>query len=248
LLRRKEIPNHSATINNRSYFDHDDASSKYSTEYIEEIPSSPTIVPETRIKPPGHVWMGFGNYGIPRTHSQRVNYPLPPMGRHNKVNAMSVEKPRVSMANYDNMESNDGERNGEEMEEEDDIPYDHVRYGQFGYKAVNSNDEDKVNVMSVENPRVTVTNYDNRESMSGFTVTYTNDGGRNGGELEEEVPDGRYNHYDNERYGQFGYKVVNSNNEEFEPDDRSYKYHDNARYEQLNKTVDSRPQSPEYPE
>ncbi|CAG8786843.1 12931_t:CDS:1, partial [Racocetra persica] len=106
------------------------------------------------------------------------------------------------------------------------------------------NDEDKVNAMSVENPQVTVTNYDNMESMSGFTVMHINDGERNDGKLEE-VPDGRYKHYDNVRYG---YKVVNSDNEEFEQDDRSYKYHDNARYEQLNKTVDSRPQSPEYPE
>ncbi|CAG8552420.1 3840_t:CDS:10 [Dentiscutata erythropus] len=162
-LNRIETPNYS-TIET-SFHDHnDESSSKYSHEYIEDIPSSPSIVPETRVSPPSHVWIpsfGFGNHGIPRTHSERINLPLAPLGRHNKVNAMSVEKPRIitTNENIENIESisgtpgitithiKDGERNGGEFEDDDSViskryKYHSGDYGLLNYKAADSNDDE----------------------------------------------------------------------------------------------------------
>ncbi|CAG8613461.1 2087_t:CDS:2, partial [Gigaspora margarita] len=161
-FRRKETPNYS-TI--EPYHDHDDgSSSKYGGEYIEDIPSSPRIVPETRVSPPNHVWIssfGLGNHGhgIPRTHSERINLPLAPLGRHNKVNVMPAEKPQI-ISNYENIENIeninsspgitvthiDGDRNGGEFEEGDSVIDKGHKYHSNGdyelvsYKAADSND------------------------------------------------------------------------------------------------------------
>ncbi|RIB00515.1 hypothetical protein C2G38_2147857 [Gigaspora rosea] len=161
-LRRKETPNYS-TID--PYHDQDDgSSSKYGGEYIEDIPSSPRIVPETRVSPPNHVWIssfGLGNHGhgIPRTHSERINLPLAPLGRHNKVNVMPAEKPQIisndeNIENIENINSCpgitvthiDGDRNGGEFEEDDSVIDKGHKYHSSGdyelvsYKAADSND------------------------------------------------------------------------------------------------------------
>ncbi|CAG8451886.1 4146_t:CDS:2 [Dentiscutata heterogama] len=158
-LNRKETPNYS-TIETSFHDHHDESSSKYSHESIEYIQSSPNVVPETRVSPPGHVWIpNFANHGIPRTHSERINLPLAPLGRHNKVSAMPIEKPQIitTNENIENIESIsgtpgitithiDGERNGGEFEDGNvnskSYKYNNGNYGLLNYKAADSNDEE----------------------------------------------------------------------------------------------------------